>query len=126
MQLKAFLRFITKKNITKIKEYAELAHNQSLENPNILLLARCVFEEGKVDLAEKMFARAIRYAPRMAEAYKGLGKLYLIKEEYELAMKNLNKALDLDDGDISIPNSLGMAYVKVLRGRCGKYRQLLK
>ena len=64
----------------------------------------------------------------MAEAYKGLGKLYLIRDEYELAMKNLTKALDLDDNDISVLNSLGMAYVKVHRYRDGveKYQTALK
>ena len=43
-------------------------------------------------------------------------------------MKNLNKALDLDDDDISILNSLGMAYVKVHRYAEGveKYQTALK
>ena len=39
-------------------------------------------------------------------------------------MKNLNKALDLDDDDISVLNSLGMAYVKADMSRVLKNTKL--
>ena len=47
-------------DMEKLREYAEIAHELSPENSKyILILARCNLEEGKVDLAEKMFKRAM-------------------------------------------------------------------
>lgn len=113
----------------EVRDLAEKINALSPGNPKYtMILAKAELELGRIEKSESYFRMTIRLSPRLADAYKGLGKVNIIKEDYESAMKNFNKALDLDVNDISCLNSLGLAYVKMEKFSQGveKYRAALK
>lgn len=90
-----------------------MLHDLSPENPKYtMILARAYLEDGNLEASEKYFRLTTRVSPQLASAYKGLGDLFLLKEDYTNSRKFYQKALDLDDGDISILNGLGAACVR--------------
>ncbi len=110
-------------------EQAMHLNDLSPGNPGYtLIIARCLAELNRLDDSEKFFRATIRLSPRLAEAYKGLGNVLYLKEDYEQAMKNFEKALDLDKRDISTLNSLGLALVRQGKIKEGiqKYKIALK
>ena len=112
-----------------ILETAKILHEINPDNPSYtLLIARQLIENNDLDGSEKYFRLSIRLSPKLAEAYKGLGHVMFLKEEYDEAMKNFEKALDIDARDISVVNYLGMALVKKGKYDDGihKYRMALK
>ncbi|MBC7658472.1 MAG: tetratricopeptide repeat protein [Chitinophagaceae bacterium] len=105
--------------VRELVEYTSKAHEISSQNPKYtLILAKAHLEEEDYASSEIFFKKTIRLSPKLAQAYKGLGRLYMIQEDYDSAMKNFEKSLDLDEGDVSTLNSLGMTYVKL-----GKYQE---
>lgn len=114
---------------SEVYDLAEKVNLMSPGNPKYtMILAKASLELGKVVESENYFKMTIRLSPRLAEAYKGLGKVNSIQEDYQSAMKNFSKALDLDSQDVSTLNSLGLLYVKLDRIEEGveKYRAALK
>lgn len=115
--------------LPEVLEIATRINELSPDNPKYtLILARIHLELGNLEQSEAFFKNSIRLSPKMADAYKGLGKINMIQEDYQSAMKNFRKALDLDNRDISILNSLGLAYVKLGKYQDGidKYRAALQ
>ena len=55
-----------------------------------------VFCSESLDESDKFFSMTIRLSPRLAEAYKGLGKVNMMQEDYQSAMKNFKKGLMRD------------------------------
>ncbi len=117
---KALLRIYEKEdNVHGMLNVALKLHELSPDNPRYtLLLARCYLEIKDYKNSEIFFRKTIRVAPTIAEAYRGLGNVYMIQEEYDKAKQNFHKAIDLDGHDISTLNSLGLIYVKQ-----GKYKE---
>lgn len=62
--------------------------------------------EGEPIQAEKKYIEAISLAPKCAEAYEGLGNLYLDVKQHEQARETLAFALRLSPGDASVHMSL--------------------
>lgn len=92
------------------------AHEMSPENPKYtIILAQAMLHLKKFEQSEQFFKKTIRLSPKLAEAYKGLGRLHLIQDDYDSAMKNFKRAIDLDDSDVSLLNSLGLTYIKMGR-----------
>jgi len=101
------------KDLESVIQTATVLHGLSPENPRYpLLLAKAQMEYGDLEGSERMFKMAVRLSPTLAEAYRGLGMLYLQKKEFEKATRSLERALDLEKGDIATLNSLGLSYVK--------------
>ena len=89
-------------------------HRLSPDNPRYaLVLASTHLQMSNLDASEALFKKAVLLSPRLAEAYKGLGTVYLAKEDFERAAKNFKKSLDLDAGDVSVLNCLGLTYVRM-------------
>ena len=115
--------------VDRLISLAESVNNLSPGNPKYtLILAKAYLEKRNLRKSDKYFKMSIRLSPKLAEAYKGLGKINMIQEDYKSAMKNFGKALDLDKTDVSILNSLGLSYVKLEQFEQGieKYRAALK
>lgn len=92
---------------------AAVMHSMSPDNPKYtLILAAAYLGLNQLDSSEQFFSITVRLSPQLAEAYRGLGNVYIAKQDYERAMKNYQKALDLDKDDISTLNSLGLTYVR--------------
>jgi tetratricopeptide (TPR) repeat protein len=111
-----------------ILQNATILQNLSPENPRYpLLIAYAHMELGNLSQSEIEFKCCIRLSPAVADGYKGLGHLYLQQKDYEKARKTLAKALELDRGDVSVLNSLGLSYVRqnMLDEGIQKYRVAL-
>lgn len=100
-----------------ILQYATILHQFSPENPrHPLMIARAQLELGDFDASEQMFQTAVKLSPTLADAYRGLGLVYIQKNHFEKASRAFEKALDLEKGDVRTLNSLGLSYLKL--GRC--------
>jgi tetratricopeptide (TPR) repeat protein len=112
-----------------IIETAMFLHSLSPENPRYtLILAKTHLDLRQIEGSEQFFRKTIGLSPMLAEAYQGLGNVFMLKSEYEKAMKNFKKALDLDKDDISTLNSLGLALIRMGQYDNGiqKYMMALK
>lgn len=104
-------------------------HEISPDNPTYTLkAANAYLAMNELENSEEFFRRSIRLSPKLAGAFKGLGDLYMAKEDYETAMKNYHKALDIEGDDLSVLNSIALSYVKMDRFEEGvaKYNAALK
>ena len=109
-------------------EIATKLQELSPENPRYpLILAKCQLENGDLASSEAMFKAAVRLSPTLVDAFRGLGQVYLQKQEYESSSKMFEKALDLDRGDVPTLNSLALTYVKrgMIEEGVKKYRLAL-
>lgn len=104
-------------------------HEMSPDNPTyVLRAANAYLALGELENSEAFFRKTIRLSPKLADAFKGLGDVYMAKDDYEQAMKNYHKALDIEGDDIRILNSIALSYVKMGRFEEGvaKYNAALK
>ena len=120
---------MAQKRSSDLYDLAKAVNTLSPGNPRYTIIAaKAALDLGHLEESEQYFRQTVRLSPKLAEAYKGLGNIDIIKEDYISAMKNFKKALDLDNGDIGVLNSLGLAYVKLGKIKEGidKYRAALK
>lgn len=73
---------------------------------------------------ELFYDRAKQDKPDYAEAYTAAGQLALGKNDYQMAAREFQQALDRDDSDPEIYYGLGRAYAPSDRGRSEQYFQL--
>ena len=100
-------------DIMSMLQTATVLHSLSPDNPKYpLMIARAHMDLGNLSDSETFFKLTVRLSPTLADGFKGLGTVYMQKKEYDKAMKALEKALDLEKGDIPTLNSLGLSYVK--------------
>jgi len=96
-----------------ILSYAQKLHLLSPDNPRYtLILAKNFMQLRDLKRSEEFFRKTARLSPTIAEAYRGLGTVYMLQEDYDRAKQNFHKALDLDGRDVSTLNSIGMIHVK--------------
>lgn len=69
--------------------------------------AESLVKEEKYAEAEKKFIEVLQFDDKNANAYKGLGKLYLQEKDYEHARETFEFLLNLNDQDASVYRSLG-------------------
>ncbi len=107
---------------------ATILNNLSPENPRYpLILAKAHMSLRSLSDSEHFFQIAVRLSPMLTEAHKGLGTLYMHKQEYEKAKICFQRSLDLEQGDVSTLNSLALAYIKqgMLEEGIRRYRMAL-
>lgn len=116
-------------NVHGIIHVALKLNDLSPDNPKYtLVLAKNYLEISDLDKSEDFFRRTIRLSPMIAEAYKGLGSVFMLRDDLEQAMQNFHKALDLDGQDVGTLNSLALLYIRLGKVEEGinKYKLILK
>jgi tetratricopeptide (TPR) repeat protein len=78
--------------------------------PTMIWLGDADLSAGKADAADTLFAQALSRAPSDAAAWYGAGRAALAKRDYQRAVDQLGKALELDPGATKTHYSLAMAY----------------
>lgn len=73
-------------------------------------LGVALVDAGRLEEAQAAFERTVRLVPNMAEGYVGLGDVALSREDYETAVRHLEKAVQLDAGYRTPHYTLGLAY----------------
>jgi tetratricopeptide (TPR) repeat protein len=102
-----------RKDSTNVLRVAKKAHEMSPENPKYtMILAKTSLEAGDLFASEQFFKMTIAVSPKLAAAYKGLGDVYLKKDDNERSRRYYLKALDLDGEDIAVLNGLGTTCVR--------------
>ncbi len=81
--------------------------------PLALVAGEQALEAKQWDKAAASFQAAIRSDPRQAEAYLGLGYVYLMQEKYAEAVPVLQKATQLAPLDANGFGNLGIAYLQL-------------
>ena len=69
-------------------------------------------KRGKSDEAVSVFKKAIDINPHYAEAYEGLGLVYIHKKQEEDATQAFRKAIDINPGLVNSRYNLGILYAK--------------
>ena len=82
-------------------------HLEAEELKRLIREARQYLEAGAYDRAEKTLIEVISVESRHIEAYELLGRLYLLKKEYDLAMETFTFLQKLSPEDPSVIASMG-------------------
>lgn len=83
---------------------------RSTDVPALIWLGRMYLDQGLVEKAEPLFARAQAAAPRTVAVLAGLGQCALARRDYQRAVTLLEQALALDPGARSLHSPLAQAY----------------
>lgn len=76
---------------------------------------------GNFEEAETIYQEAVRVAPWRPSTHYGLGVFYLERRKFDLAISELEKAIQLDPQDIIAFNSYGqLGYIYLLKGQLDK------
>jgi tetratricopeptide (TPR) repeat protein len=73
-------------------------------------LGESALDQGRPEVAELLFTKALSLQPRSGAAHYGLGRTALANKDYSRAAQNLEQALALDSKATIIHYSLAMAY----------------
>jgi tetratricopeptide (TPR) repeat protein len=64
----------------------------------------------KIDEAEAIYQKLIEIAPEHPGYYINLGNIFMVKKDYDFAIENYKKALNLKHQDSDIQHNLALAY----------------
>jgi tetratricopeptide (TPR) repeat protein len=78
--------------------------------PTMIWLAEAALDQGRTEVAEPLFTKALSLQLRSAAAHYGLGRTALARKDYARAVQHLEQALALDAKASVIHYSLAMAY----------------
>jgi tetratricopeptide (TPR) repeat protein len=76
----------------------------------LIRLGEAQLELGKLDEAEQSYQQVVVAAPYLAAGYAGRGRVAYARGEYERAIEDLDRALELQPAATSLHHRLGMAY----------------
>jgi Flp pilus assembly protein TadD len=87
----------------------EKAHAEDPENPvPLLLLADMLQQQGALASAGRAYGMAIDLDPDNVEAHYGLGKVFLARNQFDLAVEQFEVARELNGRDHRLYNALGV------------------
>ena len=95
------------------KECRELIQSQIASPTDEVKLALVLFEDGQPDMAEEVLKHALSAAPNLGDAHGLLGLLHEKKGNYEAALPELRRAVQLSPD--SAKYSMGLAQALLLR-----------
>lgn len=76
----------------------------------LIRLGEAQLELGQLDEAQRTYEQVIQVAPYVAAGYAGRGRVAYARGDYEQAIADLNRALELQPEATSLHHRLGMAY----------------
>lgn len=87
----------------------EKAHIDDPDNPvPLLILGDMLQQQGALAQAGRAYGMAIDLDPENVEAHYGLGKVFLARNQFELATEQFEVARELNDRDHRLYNALGV------------------
>jgi tetratricopeptide (TPR) repeat protein len=78
--------------------------------PAAVWLGEADLAAGQNDVADDIFAKVLARDPSLAAAWSGAGRVALAKQDYQRAVDQLSRAIELDPHATKIHYSLAMAY----------------
>lgn len=109
-QILSICEKLAKSNDTRIAiGLCEKAHTEDPENPvPLLILGDMLQQQGALAQAGRAYGMAIDLDPENVEAHYGLGKVFLARNQYELATEQFEVARELNARDHRLYNALGV------------------
>ncbi len=109
-QILSICEKLSKSNDTRIAiGLCEKAHIDDPENPvPLLILGDMLQQQGALAQAGRAYGMAIDLDPENVEAHYGLGKVFLARNQYELATEQFEVARELNARDHRLYNALGV------------------
>ncbi len=109
-QILSICEKLAKSNDTRIAiGLCEKAHMEDPDNPvPLLILGDMLQQQGALAQAGRAYGMAIDLDPENVEAYYGLGKVFLARNQYELATEQFEIARELNASDHRLYNALGV------------------
>lgn len=98
-----------------IRYFEQAVENLLFTNPEIALtgLGSAYFQKHDYPQAIAQFQKAVKIAPRYAQAYYHLGKTYFALDRIDLALRELRHAVELNPGFAAAYYSLGLSHLKL-------------
>jgi tetratricopeptide (TPR) repeat protein len=87
----------------------------------LLERAQALLEAGQVNEAEAKLSETINDLPDFAEAWNRRAVLYYTQKQYEKAILDCQRAIELNPSHFGALHGLGLCYA-----RCGKYREAIR
>lgn len=109
-QILSICEKLAKSNDTRIAiGLCEKAHMDDPDNPvPLLILGDMLQQQGALAQAGRAYGMAIDLDPGNVEAHYGLGKVFLARNQFELATEQFEVARELNDRDHRLYNALGV------------------
>lgn len=109
-QILSICEKLAKSNDTRIAiGLCEKAHMDDPDNPvPLLILGDMLQQQGALAQAGRAYGMAIDLDPENVEAHYGLGKVFLARNQYELATEQFEVARELNARDHRLYNALGV------------------
>ncbi|TQV79230.1 tetratricopeptide repeat protein [Denitrobaculum tricleocarpae] len=109
-QILSICEKLAKSNDTRIAiGLCEKAHIDDPDNPlPLLILGDMLQQQGALAQAGRAYGMAIDLDPENVEAHYGLGKVFLARNQYELATEQFEVARELNARDHRLYNALGV------------------
>jgi tetratricopeptide (TPR) repeat protein len=113
------------KTLHKDPRWANLISDQSTNSGQLADQANAMLAKGNIPAAKSLIDLAINDDPKNSEWYKMRAELYIKTGEYDEAIKDFRKELQLDSGRLGeVYHNIAVAYVK--KGDMGRAAIMLK
>ncbi len=110
-KIQKIIEYIKNDNLDKAYELSDVISNKEDEHIINNIKGVILFKKQKLDSAKKFFLKSIRINKNFIDPHKNLFKLNLKLQDYESAIYNAKKIIDLDDQKKSISYfNLALAY----------------
>jgi tetratricopeptide (TPR) repeat protein len=96
------------------REYLQHAYDlkpDGMEYEALIALGQLDIQGGKNKEAQPVFERAIKLKPNETEGYTGLGNVYRVLKDFDKAIAQFNKALNIQPKDEDALHEMAHAYI---------------
>ncbi len=77
------------------------------------ILGNLYYQEGKIEKSIASYSKAVKKFPNYAQSYYNMGRAFIAINDYENALKNLQKSLEIETGDGTMYGLIGYCYLNL-------------
>lgn len=77
------------------------------------ILGNLYYQEGQIEDSVSSYSKAVKKFPNYSQAYYNMGRAFVAVSDYENALKNLQKSLEIETGDGTMYGLIGYCYLNL-------------
>lgn len=77
------------------------------------ILGNLYYQEGEISKSVASYTQAVKKFPNYSQAYYNMGRAYIADNDYERALKGLQKSLSIETGDGTMYGLIGYCYLNM-------------